>query len=377
MEKADYLILGGGIAGTAAAETLREADQRAKIVILEDEPHVLYSRVMIPKYLKGLIPRENLFLRNIGDYEKRALDFYPSTKAVKIDFARREVRAETGLAVSYKKLLIASGGPPPEPFLSAAASAKILRMHTLEDADLIKKELASGAHQSALVAGESFIALEFIEILSLAGVGVHIAAKGDVWGEERFGKACGELLEENFKKHGIVIHKNTEDFLFKTSLVCLGIGLSSGLNIFPGLEVGSGVLTDEFLKTSDSNTFAAGDVAEFFDVVLGKKRIVGNWTNAFLQGKTAALNMAGGGKIFRAVSAYNISNLGLRLTALGDTAGFDEEKIISGENNCARLLFVAGRLVGATLINRFNDKIILSELIEKGANRDETSKIFS
>ncbi|QQG42441.1 MAG: FAD-dependent oxidoreductase [Candidatus Giovannonibacteria bacterium] len=380
MEKADYLILGGGIAGTAAAEALREADQHAKIVILEDEPHVLYSRVMIPKYIKGLVPRENLFLRKIGDYEKRALDFYPSTRAVKIDFARKEVKAETGLAVSYKRILIASGGRPrplPEPFLSAAASAKILRMHTLKDADLIKKELESGAHQSALVAGESFIALEFIEILSLAGVRVHIAAKGDIWGEERFGKACGELLEENFKKHGIIIHKNIEDFLFKTSLACLGIGLSRDLSIFPGLEVGRGVLADEFLKTSDKDAFAAGDIAEFFDVVLGKKRIVGNWTNAFLQGKTAALNMAGGGKIFRAVPAYNISNLGLRLSALGDTEDFDEEKIIPGDNNCARLLFSAGKLAGATLINRFNDKIILSELIEKGANRDETSKIFS
>lgn len=385
--------MGGGIAGTTAAETLREQDQHARIIILEDEPHVLYSRVMIPKYVKGLAPRESIFLRRIGDYEKRAIGFYPSTKVVRVDFPRKEAHADTGLAVSYKKLLIASGGKPrplPEPFLSAKNSAKILRMHTLEDADLIKKELSSGAYGVALVAGESFIALEFVEVLSTHGVRAHLVAKGDVWGEERFGRVCGELLEENFKKHGILIHKKTEISFFKdaefllqngerikTSLACLGIGISRDLNIFPGLEASNGVLTDKFLRTSNPDVFAAGDIAEFFDIISGKKRIVGNWTNSFLQGKIAALNMLGGGKIFRAVSAYNISSLGLRLTALGEMADFDEEKTISGENNCARLLFRAQKLVGATLVNRFNDKVLLSELIEKGANQDETSKIFS
>src|SRR3990167_423696 len=125
MESADYLVIGGGIAGTTAAETLREEDPRAKIAILEAEPHVLYSRVLIPKYIKGQIQKDALFLRKISDYAEKNIDFYPSAKVSKINPERRETILENGQIFSYKKLLIASGGKPRDIMPGA------LKMHTL------------------------------------------------------------------------------------------------------------------------------------------------------------------------------------------------------------------------------------------------------
>ncbi|MDP3762965.1 MAG: FAD/NAD(P)-binding oxidoreductase [bacterium] len=414
MDSADYLIVGGGIAGTTAAETIREADAHATIAILEDEPHVLYSRVAIPRYLKNRAQRESLFLRKIDDYKKRGISFYPSTRVLKIDTERREVviesKAKAGLPDGragqnfyYKKLLVSSGGRPrplPEVF-RYTGGVKVLRMQTLEDADLIKEAIAGAAEKTArldsamqaLVIGEGFIALEFIAVFAEHGFKIHAVAKGDVWGESRIGRAGGEIFEENFKKHGIMVHRKTEPSFFKdgefflkngnkikASVVGAGVGLSRNMDFLSGLEVappaGGGIFTDEFLETSRAGIFAAGDVADFFDVVSGRRRTVGNWTNSFLQGRTAALNMLGGRNVFKNVSAYNITNLDLKLTFVGDTDDYDSVLEKAGQNTLLRALFKENKLKGAVLINRFDDKILLSQLIERGADKDELEKTF-
>ena len=76
MTRYDYLIIGGGIAGVTAAETIRAADPRGSIAIVGDEPHILYSRVLIPSYLKGKIQRGQLFLRRAEDFIKKQIDLF-------------------------------------------------------------------------------------------------------------------------------------------------------------------------------------------------------------------------------------------------------------------------------------------------------------
>ena len=391
MESADYLVIGGGIAGTTAAETLREEDPRAKIAILEAEPHVLYSRVLIPKYIKGQIQKDALFLRKISDYAEKNIDFYPSAKVSKINPERRETILENGQIFSYKKLLIASGGKPKTWTSDVQVDVgrpKVLRMHTLEDAEEIKSALAGAKEKMVLILGEGFIALEFLRIFILNGFKTHLATKSDVWGETRLGRTGAEMLEEVFKKHGVIIHKKiVNGEKIKSALTAVGIGLARDLEDFAGLEVGQGILTDEFLETSQPGIFAAGDIAEFFDAIAGRRRIVGNWTNSFLQGRTAALNMLGRRVLFKNVSTYNISCLDEKLTFAGNTEDFDDVLEIKKDGTLLRALFSArggsafgGKdkiLTGAVLINRFNDKIEMTKLIERGAEKNEVAKIFS
>jgi len=106
----DFLIVGGGIAGTSAAETLREQDRHASIAILEREEHPLYSKVLIPNYLKKKIKREALFLRKTSDYAERGISFFPSTEVKDINYDRREIYSSDGRIFPFKKLLLAAGG---------------------------------------------------------------------------------------------------------------------------------------------------------------------------------------------------------------------------------------------------------------------------
>jgi len=230
--------------------------------------------------------------------------------------------------------------------------------------------------------GEGLIALEFLSIFILNGFKTHLATKDDAWGEARLGQAGAEMLEEVFKKHGVIIHnKIANGEKIKSALTAAGIGLSRNLEAFAGLEVGQGILTNEFLETSRPGIFAASDIAEFFDVVAGRRRIVGNWTNSFLQGRAAALNMlappSAGLTPFRNVSAYNISCLDERLTFAGDTEDFDDTLEITKDGTLLRALFKTDKLKGAVLINRFNDKMETVRLIEQRAAKDEVAKIFS
>ncbi len=405
----DFLIIGGGIAGTTAAESLRAKDRHASIAILDAEPHPLYSKVLIPFYLKKKIKRDSLFLRQTSDYAAKMISLFPSTEVAKADYDRREVATLNGRIFSYRKLLLASGGRP-NPWImrgydSESRGIKILRMHTLDDADRIFEEMKNistaigGAGRSVLVAGEGFIALEFIETFLAWGLTVHVVANGDYFGEKRFGVNGGKIIKEKFERKGVIIHPRTEishlnkqgEVFLKNgdgltpSIVGAGIGLLRNTESFGRIKIGAGkgILTNEFLETSEENVYAAGDVAEFFDPASGASRIIGNWTNSFLQGRAAAFNMlaAAGSEAakepFRAVSTYNIVSLGMNLTYVGYLEDADDFWENLSEDGVLRAFLKDGKVRGATLVNRFSNKAKISKLIEYGADKNELEKTFS
>lgn len=402
MYEFDYLIIGGGIAGTTAAEFIREKDQLARIAILNAERHPLYSKVLIPSYLKSKIDREKLFLRKISHYNALRIDFFPNMRVASIDATRHEVATTDKKTFSYKKLLVASGGHPLEitDAFSSATPVEPLRMHTIEDADRIKNLIdtaealgrsPTGEAKKVLVVGEGFIALEFLEIFTLAGFEVHALARTNEWGIGKFGLDGSRIMEENFRKHKIILHhsaaisfvRNDEFYLangdhLKIPYLAIGIGLKRDMSFLSELTVNKGVVTDEYLRTSNPDIYAAGDIAEYYDVRNNERRTAGNWTSSFLQGRTAALNMLGGNAIFNSVQSYNLVNMGLNITFVGDShVEAEREFVFSRADTLVRVLIKGGKIAGGVLINRFNDKLTLQKLIEEGKLPNDLEKIFS
>jgi len=107
-----YVILGNGIAGQTCAEDLRKADAEAEVTIIAAERHPLYNRVALPRYLRGQVRREKVFMRTADDYAKRNLEIHFETWATDIDFEGKVVRTNRGQELRYDAILIATGGRP-------------------------------------------------------------------------------------------------------------------------------------------------------------------------------------------------------------------------------------------------------------------------
>jgi 3-phenylpropionate/trans-cinnamate dioxygenase ferredoxin reductase subunit len=376
---ADYCIVGGGIAGTTAAEQIRKLDQDARIVLLEREPYPLYSRVLIPHYLKDKIPRTKLFLRTVADYERQDISLYMGAEAMTHDPVRHEVGIRWGDGediCTYKKLLIASGGTPkevPAPF-NEHNEIPVLRMQTLSDADRIKKVLDEASPKDALVVGEGFIGLEFIETYAVHGFRMKVLCRKEVFLEDRFGSVGGYIFEDLLQKHGVEFLRKVDESKFETmtftehdgsthppSVIGMGIGIERSLKPFEGVEKKRGIVVDKYLHTADPDIFAAGDVAEYYDELSSMHTVSGNWNNAFLQGVTAAKNMVSAKRHedsmapFSAIPVYSIVHLGLIIMVIGDMKNTDDIWERAGsvyDPFLVRIGLRNGVVVGAALINR-------------------------
>lgn len=378
----DYLIIGGGIAGVTAAETVRAKHSQATIGIISDEVEPLYSRVLLPNYLKKRIPREKLYLRSTEDFIKNKIDLRFDGKVSSIDTERKEVDLGN-LTLGYGKLLIASGGRV-KPYGKIEDQNFIFRLQTITDTDRLFKNLEN--IKKPIVIGGSFIALEFLEIFAANKISPTLLLQDSYFFAHILDEQGGEMLNKNFERYGIkvicgdsiehinvtpkkkqVITKTAKELEFDA--IAVGIGLDRNTEFLKNskIEIGKkGVLTNEFFETNQPDVYAAGDVAEFYDVILGEYRLVGNWTNAFLQGKTAGQNMSGDKQAFRSISSYSLTNLGFQITALGECdASFENVVRYDKYQELYERFFIKnGVVVGAMLINCFQDKIKISKLIE-------------
>lgn len=382
-----YLIIGGGIAGVTAAEVVRQRDGKNQIAIISDEPHLLYSRVLLPSYIRKRISREKVFLRTLADFESKNITLFLGERVVKIDATRKEVFLASGRMIFFEKLCIASGGAP-EPWGVAGANGKkgIFGLQTIDDADAILAYLPE--MRRAAVVGGGFIALEFLEFFFTHRIPTTLLCRNkNFFGDSLDGDGI-ELIHGNFEKHNIAFMFGDEtasvsgvdsvaglvtkqNINLSVNVIGLGIGLARRMNFLDGsgIEKGeAGVATNEYLETNVADIWAAGDVAEFYDSVTGVRHVHGAWTNAFLQGEIAGLAMAGERRTFRKTPSYSLVNLGLHITFLGETKPLDGVETLSRVNAALsiyeRFFIKDDRIIGAVLINMFQDKVIIAKLIE-------------
>ena len=387
----DYVIVGGGVAGVTAAEEIRARDQHSTILLISQELEPLYSRVLLPHYVRRRITREKLFLREFKKYELQRISVFTGEDVVAFNPQLREVVTSRGKSITYSKLLIATGGTPIPWQIPGGDNERVLRLQTLSDADRVRDILPLYSKKEkarAIIVGGGFISLEFLESAVAFGYEVDLVLKekqyfGDILDEHGW-----KMLSEYMRKSGITFHlisefrkitpledgqlevATTKAELLHGYWIGVGIGIAGNLEPFrgTGIEVNRGIKVNQFLESSLPNVWAAGDIAEFYDTVFEEHHIVGNWTNAVLQGKLAGANMAGDHKSLHAVSSYSITSLGLHFTFVGKTDfGPDAESVVRlwpDEFGYERLFFVGGVLKGALLINRFQDKPAIAALIE-------------
>lgn len=383
MTKYDYVIIGGGVAGVTAAETIRGRDSGGSIALISDEPHLLYSRVLLPAYLKNKITRDKLFLRRAEDFTKQRIDLFLETAVTGLDFSRKEVSFANRELIAYKKLLVSAGGRV-KPWGNPEDQDYVYRLQTLDDADRLYEILPT--MKRMIVVGASFISLEFLEIFAAHNIPTTLLARDKYFFERFCDPQAGALFAENFSRREIqtefndevqTIVKNEAGLQVQTKALkvlsgdalAVGVGIDRNIELFRDAGVGiaaRGIRADETLRTNQEDVWTAGDVAEYRDAISGKDQILGNWTGAFLQGAHAGREMTGVSGQFRHVPSYSTTNLGFQITAVGDVTSEAETVVAidAVKNKYARFFIRDNALGGAMLINRFHEKPHLTKLIE-------------
>jgi NAD(P)H-nitrite reductase large subunit len=382
-----FVIVGGGIAGTTCAEELRKLDPNAEITILSEEQHPIYSRVLLPHYLKAKIPRERVFLKPADWYQKQNIEWLPGVRVEKLDVTNRFALTSEGRELPYDKLLLATGGEI-ETLPEDRRGVSYLR--TLDDADHLIQLSADRHHSEAAIYGGGFIACEYLNYFAHLGWPTTIAFRGPHFWSRILDAESGKLLNEHIRSRGVtVLPETTFEGLvgehdleavslrgpqgrsnLRCSILGVGIGIRSELSWIAesGVEVGRGVRANEYLETNVPDVWTAGDGAEFFDVVVGHHRQVGNWMNAQMQGRVAAKNMVGEKTAFRLVSSYSTNALGLEIIFVGETdpKQADETRVFgsAAEGGVTNVFLKMGKAVGATIIGRNKDRAPVTKAID-------------
>lgn len=330
-----YIIIGTGVAGISAMETLRRLDPAAEIMAVTDDQHGFYSRPGLAYYLTNEIPKNRLTLYTKQDWKSLNVPVGLG-RVTQIDPKNHTIQMEKGGAIAYDRLLLATGSRAVPLEVPGAGARGVVKLDTFEDASFILA-LARRA-RSAVVVGGGIIALEMVEGLATRGVRVHYFMRGERYWSNVLDEAESHIIEERLTQEGVIIHSNTEiaevisrrgkvkavrtkqGETIPCGIVGVGIGVKPRVELAKsaGLKTDRGILVNEFLQTSDPDIYAAGDTAQAFDPQTGTSIVDTLWLPARKQGWAAAQNMAGKKQVYPRAAAVNVLRLaGTMLTIIG------------------------------------------------------------
>ena len=348
------IIIGGVAGGASCAARLRRLDENAEIVMVERGPYVSYANCGLPYHVGGVIPEESSLLVATAEMFKALfkVDARTNCEAVAIDPKNKTVDLkdhQTGEVTteSYDKLVLSPGAPSIRPPLPGIDLPGIFEVRTVPDAREIRQWLEKGTpflagmHRymgiqavrpktRAVVVGGGFIGLEMTENLAHRGFDVTLLEMADqVLGP--LDREMARMVEGYVEHHGVnvVLEDGVAEFrqsadgalevhtrsgaMFPADIVVLGMGVSpdTALAKAAGLEIGElgGIRTDEQMRTSEPDIFAAGDAVEVRDFVTGEWSLVALAGPANRQGRIIADVIAGRDSRFRGTQGTAIIGL--------------------------------------------------------------------
>ena len=375
----DFLIIGGGLAGAMAAEAIRERGAGGRVVMLTDDHERPYHRPPLSKeYLRGDQERKEVYVHPPEWQNEQGVELLTNTRATGLDPRAHQVTLADGRTLTYKKLLLATGGTPKHLDIPGAELEGVRYLRWLDDSDALKGAAARAKH--AAVIGGSFIGVEVAAALVGYKVDTTVIVKGKTIWDKFMPEELAMFFQQTLTDHGVKFL--TEDEAVRImpqsgsmhagmvatkkghtvggDLIVAGVGitLNRGLADAAGLKTDKktqGVAVNEYLQTSDADIYAAGDIAAFPDPVFGTRRVE-HWDTALSQGKTAGANMAGAHEPYDHVQYYFSDLFDLGIEVLGNPQP-DAHIIVRGkmeERTFAALYLDGSRdvVVGALTVNR-------------------------
>ncbi|OPY97700.1 pyridine nucleotide-disulfide oxidoreductase [Bradyrhizobium sacchari] len=376
-----FVIVGGGAAGFAAAETLRREGFAGTITMLSNDGAVPVDRPNLSKdYLAGDAPEDWLPLRGEDDYQDAGIDLRLNTNVAAIDPRARRVTLGNGDSLPFDRLLLATGAEPVKLQIPGAEQPHVHTLRSVADSRAIIKAAASA--KRALVIGASFIGLEVAASLRARKLEVHVVAPEARPMQKVLGSEMGDFIRALHEENGVNFHlEDTVERLdgpramlksgaaIEADLVVVGIGVRPRLALAEqaGLAADRGVSVTEYLETSVAGIFAAGDIARWPDPHTRHTIRVEHWVVAERQGQTAARNMLGRRERFDAVPFFWSQHYDVPINYVGHAESFDDVAIdgsISGKD-CLLKYRKGGRVLAVASIYRDLDNLKAELEIER------------
>jgi 3-phenylpropionate/trans-cinnamate dioxygenase ferredoxin reductase subunit len=336
MEHVPYVIIGGGLAGVAAADTIRRRDKTGRLMLICAEPHPPYDRVPLSKgYLLGDIERDQVFLRPARFYERNNVELVLGQAVTALDLTTRQVTLADGRQIGFAKLLLATGGRPRRLPIPGADLEGIYYLRNLEDSDAIRAAL-QGARR-AVVIGGGFIGCEVATGLAHLGLATTVVELTPGVLSLVLDAETSGFIESFLRQQGITVLTNTAAAHFvgeqgrvravvtntgaelEADLVAVGVGIAPNTELAAaaGLSVDNGVLVNEYLEAAPG-VYAAGDIARYYSPPLGRQLRVEHYDVALQHGRVAGANMTGDQRSYTELP-YFFSHMGpLHIDVIGD-----------------------------------------------------------
>jgi 3-phenylpropionate/trans-cinnamate dioxygenase ferredoxin reductase component len=371
-----FVIVGASLAGGGAAVVLRQEGFDGRVILIGAESHPPYERPPLSKdYLRSESTFEQALVQPPDFYGENGIETRFGIRATRVDAAEKVVELDGGDSVAYDRLLIATGGRNrlfPIPGLGDLAGVYDLR--TVDDCERVRAEIAPG--RKAVVVGMGFIGSEVAASLRQSGVDIIVVDRNRVPLRRVLGEEVGQVIEGVHRDHGATLLFEDTVAAFEgkdrveqvttqrgrrieCDFVVIGLGIEPVTELLAntGVEIDNGIVVDEYCRTSVEGIYAAGDVANHYHPVFGRRIRTEHWRNALDQGPAAARSMLGNGEPYDEVPWFWSDQYDFNLQYAGYHTEWDD-LVIRGnmeERNFVAFYRKDGRVLAAVAANRGRD----------------------
>ncbi len=380
MKRYKYIIVGGGIvAGYAAREFIKYSEyNEGDLAIITDDDAIPYERPPLSKdFLAGEDHYEDIQINSPDFYRNNGIDLFLYTRVDEINTTDKTVKTDHNDSFHYEKLLLATGSRAVELKVQGSDHALIKYLRTVEDARAIRNALSES--NRVIVVGGGYIGMETAASLTQDGHHVTMVFPEDYMMERLFTPKLSEFFEKYYIDKGISFIKGcTVEHFNKTSgnqvqavlsdgqildadLIVAGIGATPNLGLIEDtpIKVDDGVIVNDRLETSVENVYAAGDIANFYDLTFEKRRRIEHWQSAVDMAKYAAREMLGIAQDEFQTLRYFFSDIfDISYEFWGDMSESNNIVHIGDleEPSISVWWMLSNRIVGALLINRSDEE---------------------
>ena len=343
MDQSKIVVLGGGmVAGYAAKQLVELALPKGELAILSADNAVPYERPPLSKsFLAGKDSEDAIKINPEDFYKEHGIELRLECEVATVDVKRKRLILKNSDEFGFQTLIIATGARPRTLNIPGSRLRNLFYLRTLSDSRDIRNAAEKAKH--AIVIGGGFIAMEVAAVFAQKGIEVTMVLNDDRVFKRLFSPEMSGFFEGYYAARGVRLIKSMsvtelrggqvvssavlkDGQTVPCDLVVAGIGVEPATDVVTnsGLEVGDGVLVNEYLQSSHPDVLAAGDVANYQDVLFGKRRRVEHWDNAVSQGQYCARSLMGDKTPFRHVPYFFSDVFDLSYEYWGDSSGADQ-----------------------------------------------------